>query len=357
MIISEGITVTVVLPVALEVLLYGIFIVLFSLSIYLFQQKFAPGRLYIIATVFFFLLATVSIILDLFLTCYTWGSAYSAAATVQAVLESLFLIAGIFSDVMLIHRCYRLWNSRKRVIILPILGVLGCFIFWLVTIIERGASGAFEGIALADSLRVVIMIYIFATMVQNLYLSGMIAGRIWWLNRRFKKLFASRRGQNFLGPILESALLTPIFLFAWLFLNLSIVGLADDGLEIIRPCTLTQVVGIASTMIIVRIGLGIDVLATSQPYSTIGDVEVPAAGPMDHPEQSCIQTATANTDNIQPFELKYEDHEMQAAGPTAIEYHLEQTCMLAGTTHTNNVLSIQPFELKYELPIEAQAFP
>lgn len=110
-------------------------------------------------------------------------------------------------------------------------------------------------------------------------------------------------------------------------------------------------------MIIVRIGLGIDVLATSQPYSTIGDVEVPAAGPMDHPEQSCIQTATANTDNIQPFELKYEDHEMQAAGPTAIEYHLEQTGMLAGTTHTNNVLSIQPFELKYELPIEAQAFP
>ncbi|KAJ3864287.1 hypothetical protein EV359DRAFT_64143 [Lentinula novae-zelandiae] len=290
MIISEGITVTVVLPVALEVLLY------------------------------------VSIILDLFLTCYTWGAAYSAEAAVQAVLESLFLIAGIFSDVMLvqsyqwfytvqIHRCYRLWNSRKRVIILPILGVLGCFI----TIIKGGASSHFEGIALADSLQVVILIYILATMVQNLYLSGMIAGRIWWLNRRFKKLFASRRGQKFLGPVLESALLTPIFLSVWLFLNLSI---ADDGLEnIIRPCTLTQVVGIASTMIIVRIGLGIDVLATSQPYSTIGDVEVQAAGPIiieDHPEQSCTQTGTANTDNIQPFELKYEDPEMQAAGSTAI---------------------------------------
>ncbi|KAJ3882100.1 hypothetical protein F5051DRAFT_395541 [Lentinula edodes] len=321
MIISEGITVTVILPVALEVLLYGIFIVLFSLSIHLFQQKFAPGRLYIIATVFFFLLATVSIILDLVLTCYTWGVAYSAEAAVQAVLESLFLIAGIFSDVMLIHRCYRLWNSRKRVIILPILGVLGCFIFWLVTIIKGGASSRFEGIALADSLKVVILIYIFATMVQNLYLSGMIAGRIWWLNRRFKKLFASRRGQKFLGPILESASLTPIFLSVWLFLNLSIVGLADYGLEnIIRPCTLTQVVGIASTMIIVRIGLGIDVLATSQPYSTIGDVEVQAAGPIiieDHPEQSCTQTGTANTDNIQPFELKYEDPEMQAVVSTA----------------------------------------
>lgn len=47
----------------------GIFLVLFGLSIYVFRYRFTPGKLYIMATCAFFVLATVSTILDLALRC------------------------------------------------------------------------------------------------------------------------------------------------------------------------------------------------------------------------------------------------------------------------------------------------
>ncbi|KAF9062335.1 hypothetical protein BDP27DRAFT_1428040 [Rhodocollybia butyracea] len=54
-----------IIPITIEVFLYGIFVVLFSLSLYVFRTKVMPGMLYVIATLIFFTLATISIPVDL----------------------------------------------------------------------------------------------------------------------------------------------------------------------------------------------------------------------------------------------------------------------------------------------------
>ncbi|KIK58581.1 hypothetical protein GYMLUDRAFT_86213, partial [Collybiopsis luxurians FD-317 M1] len=55
---SYTVTTQIIVPIALEVMFYGIFAVFFGLSVYIFRRRFLPGKLYVIATVLFFLLAS-----------------------------------------------------------------------------------------------------------------------------------------------------------------------------------------------------------------------------------------------------------------------------------------------------------
>ncbi|KAJ3924818.1 MAG: hypothetical protein NXY57DRAFT_979658 [Lentinula lateritia] len=206
------------------------------------------------------------------------------------------------------HRCYRLWNSTKRAIIVPFLSIPACFVLWVI-----GFLSSLGKVAIVNT-----QIYFFiAALTQNLYLSGMIAGRIWWLNRRIKKVVGPP-SRDLLGPVLESAVLTPIFFVLWL------ASYFDNffGGPVLSPYALTQIVGIASSLVVVRIGLGIDALATLQTYPVreTGDVENRALGGVTtkNLEQCNHRMADGQTltnivqndggltsESIRPFQLKY----------------------------------------------------
>ncbi|KAE9397040.1 hypothetical protein BT96DRAFT_88417 [Gymnopus androsaceus JB14] len=106
----------------------------------------------------------------------------------------------------------------------------------------------------------------------------MIAGRVWWLNYKIQKTFqladqtAKNSSQNLLGPILESGALTPIFLLLWMALNFSSLSSLFMSFWA-NLITLTEI-GIASTLIIVRIGLGVDALASQYHSSTTSHVDL-----------------------------------------------------------------------------------
>ncbi|KAJ3903017.1 hypothetical protein F5879DRAFT_1002774 [Lentinula edodes] len=213
---------------------------------------------------------------------------------------------------MLMHRCYRLWNSTKRVIIVPFLSIPACFVLWVI-----GFLSSLGKVAIVNT-----QIYFFiAALTQNLYLSGMIAGRIWWLNRRIKKVVGPP-SRDLLGPVLESAVLTPIFFVLWL------ASYFDNffGGPVLSPYALTQIVGIASSLVVVRIGLGIDALATLQTYPVreTGDVENRALGGV-------------TTKNLEQCNLQYE-HRM-ADGQTLTN--------IVQNDGSRSSESIRPFQLKY----------
>ncbi|KAJ3810743.1 hypothetical protein EV368DRAFT_82020 [Lentinula lateritia] len=226
------------------------------------------------------------------------------------------------------HRCYRLWNSTKRVIIVPFLSIPACFVLWVI-----GFLSSLGKVSIVNT-----QIYFFiAALTQNLYLSGMIAGRIWWLNRRIKKVVGPP-SRDLLGPVLESAALTPIFFVLWL------ASYFDNffGGPVLSPYALTQIVGIASSLVVVRIGLGIDALATLQTYPVreTGDIENRAFGRVTTKNlEQCNASAADGTcsRSIQPFELQYE-HRM-ADGQT-----LTKIVQNDGSRRSE---SIRPFQLKY----------
>ncbi|KAJ3876324.1 hypothetical protein F5051DRAFT_468202 [Lentinula edodes] len=315
----------------------GIFVVLFGLSVYIFRQRFTPGKLYITATVLFFIAATASVTLNLISVCTRLplpflmfrGSVYielsgDGALAFVSSAEALFLFVGSLSDIMLLQRCYRLWNSKKYVIVVPAFLIPACVVLWIVTAV----------IGLED---ISYMPYILVTLAQNLYLSGMIAGRMYWLNRNMKTIFAGQSSQTPSKPIiiiLESAIITPIFLTVWVSLEFS-----GSGTSVISPCALTQIVGIASTLMVVRIGLGIDVLSTSQTCTT--QIEVENQGSGEH-HLECSNIGTAGQ-LLQPFELQYVSRDQ----PEYMVDHSEQS-----TTNIPSTInqSFQPFTLKYPQP-------
>ncbi|KAE9405417.1 hypothetical protein BT96DRAFT_916130, partial [Gymnopus androsaceus JB14] len=319
-----------IIPVAVSEL--GIFLVLFGLSIYVFRYRFTPGKLYITATCLFFILATVSIVLDLALRCMALFpitdsavfdnelASYNLYISLQSALEYIFLVAGLLGDIVLIHRCYRLWYSRKHVIIIPLLGVLVTLIVWIVLeVLERQEWGTPDVSEQNSAINGVFEIYIVVTFTQNLILTGLIAGRLWWLTYKMKRIFSSQPAQrtspNLLGPIMESGLLTPMFLLVWVGLNFNGATAFALWIGFISPCVLTQVVGIASTLIVVRIGLGVDALSSTQLHHTLAE----------------------DAENQHASDLATDDHSHISEGNESIR---------------PRGLEIQPFQLKYDKPIE-----
>ncbi|KAJ3852973.1 hypothetical protein EV368DRAFT_82033 [Lentinula lateritia] len=278
---------------------------------YIFRQRFTPGKLYITATLLFFIAATVSVMLDLISVCTRLplpflmfrGSVYiepSGDGTLAFVAsaEALFLFVGSLSDIMLLQRCYRLWNSRKYVIVVPAFLIPACVVTAVIGL---------EGISY--------MAYILATLAQNLYLSGMIAGRMYWLNRNMKTIFAGQSSHTPSKPIiiiLESAIITPIFL---------------------------TIVGIASTLMVVRIGLGIDVLSTSQTCTT--QIEVENQGSGEH-HLECNNIGTTGQ-LLQPFQLGYVSGDQ-------LEYVIDHSEQSTTNLPSTSNQSFQPFTLKYHQP-------
>ncbi|KIK63930.1 hypothetical protein GYMLUDRAFT_258993 [Collybiopsis luxurians FD-317 M1] len=215
-------------------------------------------------------------------------------------LDYIFLIAGLLGDMILIYRCYRLWNSNKRIIIIPILGLVAVFIVWVIN--ETNIFVTYE-------------VYILTTLGENVLLTGLIAGRVWWQNRKVTKLIGrpdrdASRSQNLLGPILESGSIFPAVLIATVISYQTLYRnfIFEDDFPatfipqtiIISPCALTQAVGIASTMIMVRIGLGID-SSGPQSRATIRAMDAEARGS----EMADIFQQDPYPESISPFRLRY----------------------------------------------------
>ncbi|KAE9388126.1 hypothetical protein BT96DRAFT_443552 [Gymnopus androsaceus JB14] len=174
---------------------------LFGLSIYVFRRKYTPGKLYMATTFLFFVLATVSIVLDTVSRCMftlnfinlAYAVPFSATLyPLQTASEWIFFVAGSLADIMLIYRCYRLWNSRKRYIILPMLGLLATVVSLIVVEYQKARSSnlfqSINGELGLSEISSILNIYVIITFVQNLLLTGLIAGRIWWLDRKMQKM-------------------------------------------------------------------------------------------------------------------------------------------------------------------------
>ncbi|KAE9397688.1 hypothetical protein BT96DRAFT_940704 [Gymnopus androsaceus JB14] len=297
-----------VIPVVIEVLFYGavysgIFAVLFGLSIYVFRRKYTPGKLSMLTVDFIDLFNGSQP--DSFFTPYDLSTAS----------EWIFLVASSLADIMLIYRCYRLWNSRKRYIILPTPGLLATVVSLIVIERQKAISSGFSqdgnGEFELEEISSILNIYVIITFVQNLLLTGLIgesqgANIIWWLDRKVQKMLQlvgqpRKPFQSLLGPILESSVITPTFLLCWLVLRFN----AADAKNTFW--------GIASTLVVVRIGLGIDALA-SKPPSSIQALESRDLLTRTIDDHTDIPS-NESRETIHPFLLKYhQSHQSSQLG-------------------------------------------
>ncbi|KIK54157.1 hypothetical protein GYMLUDRAFT_917613 [Collybiopsis luxurians FD-317 M1] len=179
----------------------------------------------------------------------------------RTAIGSLFTTANWVADAILIYRCYHVWNGRLWVPVIP--GVLSIIYtgiaFASVATIKIGSP---EQITTNHSHEVEVgdrLDYIFLGInaFNNVLLTALIAGRIWWLSRVHSRLLKAEGSDKRLNAIVsifvESGTLYPVALIICLIIQ------AKGSTATMDPILL-QIVGIAPTLIMVRtsLGLGVD---------------------------------------------------------------------------------------------------
>jgi len=252
-------------PLVIDSLAYGIYSVLFLQSVQSLLSRRCPNyKFHLGCIVTLFLLSTAHVIM-------AWAWAFVSDTAMTAIFEVfsldnpptalfgpvdvtrfapliklLYLIANIAADAILIYRCFVIWGHDWYIVAAP-------GIAFFCTIIS-GIAGIFAISRGSELVSVAVCLGIFTNMLA----SSLAAGRIWWICRRasYSPKYSSHRKYSGLTAILlESGLIYP----AWLIITISFYlnPMASFTSVLICIAALYHLVGIATTLIVLRVGLGV----------------------------------------------------------------------------------------------------
>ncbi|KAF5389142.1 hypothetical protein D9757_004980 [Collybiopsis confluens] len=277
-----------------ETVTYGIYAVIFCLYIYLEIQQRGRQRYYQISLSILFLLSSINLDLSI-LNLKPWSLLCTAAGTLDQNLiddeftltqklriaaQSLYVVANAVADILLLCRCYIVWGSRKWFIAGPIIicvintgvAIASVVVQQRVLPLHIGSTMSTTDKHLDTAGLGLFEAFLGLNVVSNLILTGLIAGRLCWLSHAatleslgFHESDPKRRGSSAFAMIVESGLLYPLAL-----IPCTVVEFKNEHL-LLGPL-LTVIVGIAPTLIVVRMNLQIST-------STLDDT---AANDIDH---------------------------------------------------------------------------
>ncbi|KAJ4490761.1 hypothetical protein J3R30DRAFT_3424891 [Lentinula aciculospora] len=239
-------------PIVAHLFLYGIHVSLFgvAIGITLARKRQSSRRVHLIALTFLFTVCTASAVARLvFVGLNTSGTEYSNVIPVSVII-GLHCLANVIADALLIHRCYHIWAPTRSVLYPPIFGLVANFGVGIAALIDWN----------------IYWVFMFITLIENMYLTAMTAGRIWYINRESKTMLGSKvhsRYQVIVASILESGLLYPLVLIVTATsLAMPRVSFSQILMFNVMLNIQIQIVGIAQSLIIVRVGLGLDISNT-----------------------------------------------------------------------------------------------
>ncbi|KAF7336213.1 hypothetical protein MVEN_02169100 [Mycena venus] len=235
--------------------------------------RLARNRFLVAATITLFILCTIHCFLLLVTAIMEtrdlvsgdfWYSRISylnleVATNVVYVTSKEYLLS-VIADTIFTFRCYAIWNSRLKIVLLPIfltllVALLGyCNVRNLLVSDDQvlDPTMLFLSSNIGGSLLLVgsIVLSVFTTAI----LMGLSLGRIWWFSRAARDLMGKEvvgKYHPVVAMILESGALyfTGGLVFVVLFCEVDLPK-AQTGI------VLGQLVGIAPTIIAVRVGLG-----------------------------------------------------------------------------------------------------
>ncbi|KAJ8077838.1 hypothetical protein PM082_002278 [Marasmius tenuissimus] len=282
----EGTIVSPIVTLSLLFFVYGIYTIIFAFSIQaLIHRRKGPWVLYLKCTIILFALAsfyavseayglTLSAIIrfralktDDYAPLATYIDRDERGLAWVSMINITSSLMNVVADVMLIHRCWILWDCNKRVLVSLVIPAIVLNVLWL-------ATGIMCIVACAIGNRPNIHIMAdriaqgtgFAIAIFNIVLSLMTGGRIWWMSRGTLGKTIAPRYRAIIAVILESGILYPTALVA---AKVSTLTLDHHQIGVFEPFDPSVVAfllaGLAPTLIIVRVAYGSLVETTHQP--------------------------------------------------------------------------------------------
>ncbi|KAJ6566966.1 hypothetical protein B0H19DRAFT_1232917 [Mycena capillaripes] len=282
------------LPLFIDTLTYGVYSALFFQSVQVLYTRRTPNyKLHLGCIITLFVLSTIHITI-----AYAWASITDTADfaiyevfTLQNPLPVLYapgdpsvarwlgfliklrwVLANTLADGFLIYRCYVIWGSNWRAVAFPLLSYACTMIGGFLGLLPL--SGSSERAALVLAYGTTFFTNVMASLLAGKHLAQWVgsygclsrrgfvsAGRIWWMSRRISILLGKRRAQSkymdLTAIILESGLIYPATLIITIVVYLVPATPTVAVLSCIAAAYHLVLRGIAPTMIIVRVGLGV----------------------------------------------------------------------------------------------------
>ncbi|KAJ7819307.1 hypothetical protein B0H13DRAFT_2682583 [Mycena leptocephala] len=221
---------------------YGIYSVLFCICVYiLLHRPHTRGNTVLLVTaITLFTLSTVQVVISLILAAADIDGIDIPHHQLLVATTIIYGINNIVADGLVIYRCYSIWNNNIYIVIPPILLLLVTSVFGVDMLLP---SNPFFSLSLAT----------------NILVTTVTAGRIWWIYhkaRTYLQRNVQRRYLSAISILVESGVLYSATVLAYL-----ILGAIPSARIVQNPIyqMLTQIMGIAPTLIIVRVGLGVSV--------------------------------------------------------------------------------------------------
>jgi len=252
--------------VQVESIIYGAYAIMFGLCVrllYVNRKKGVNTKPLLVTAIMMFTLSTAHMIVQLIraITAFVYYNDvlngadrfYAQFWLPSSVLKlAIYATNNIVADGLLIYRCYIVWGYQWKVAIVPILMLIGSEPvsgYRSVYNFSQAQSTITPDItAWGDAMFVL-------SLLTTLLVSSLIAYRIYWIGRRLNAMLGpgqSRKHRYTIAIVLESGALysAPLVLLLVLFSF-------DSVYAYIVYDALAQIMGLAPTIIIVRVGLGI----------------------------------------------------------------------------------------------------
>ncbi|KAF8514433.1 hypothetical protein BU17DRAFT_52557 [Hysterangium stoloniferum] len=269
---------------ACECVLYGLYSVLFVLSLVFLVWRRRSRNLdapLVGATCLLFTLCTTHWIIQFvhFVNYMKAGSiqGFSKETVALGVGDFILSVADFVGDAVLIHRCFVVWGNNYWIIIFPSLTALGGFVsgmFILHLVIKSGLGHQVAPTALVKVGTAVLTL----PLCTNVMITGLIVGRLLYMGWSTQSQFSEEsrtsqsNGKNTVFLIwrvcnifIESGM---IYLAAQLILVVLFASKNPAAKVVGYP--IVQIYGIAPTLILCRVGMGISAEKTQ--FTTNADV-------------------------------------------------------------------------------------
>ncbi|KAJ7108232.1 hypothetical protein C8R44DRAFT_986792 [Mycena epipterygia] len=266
-----------------EILLYGILLVLFFIASYLLYHRTGGARRsFATATAAMAVLATLQLaihirdtvaafqILQLAVQGEVWPHSANAIrannlyTNLYTVEDFILVTNNLVTDSLFLYRCFMVWGRSVRVVAVPMIMIF--------TTTLLGYISAYQNDYLNPTRhRVDFRIAFIMSMVTNVVLMGLTAGRIWWIQRDTSRVLGAASAQKYntvIAIILESGAIYCLTLVLYL-IGISLLKLELKAPSFYCMCmipphpvvnvfrgAIPQIMNIAPMLIIMRVGLG-----------------------------------------------------------------------------------------------------
>ncbi|KAF8164385.1 hypothetical protein K438DRAFT_1984719 [Mycena galopus ATCC 62051] len=212
--------------------LYALYVVFFLFSIPSLHRHIPDGKILLVTAWTMFLLAALSTLLATIATATSMSVVYMlvqgskvAPARLLRLYHALVLVQDIIlvlnnlvTDLLFLYRCYVIWGSRKRILVLP--GILA-----VATMVMGCISGLEHYGLIKMSSYIDPRVPVCMAGVTNVLLTCLTAGRIWYIRRGVQALTGWRavrkRYDTATAIILESGVLYTLCVILYVISNAS----------------------------------------------------------------------------------------------------------------------------------------